>query len=573
MAQAHDANIIANFQEYHTDGYLTNSPSQGANQYVKAVVPLTDKIKVTGLFTRNDDNYYLSDQGTGTVSEIQKLGAINFGLCNDPTYSCYKGYNYTKKQTDFEYLREAGEIGRGLSFENTTYSFWYSNKTLSAVNQDWSKQYGTAGSYTIALSPPATYPAPGKTDTSGLVQGIPGYWKRNEYRVTGDVLKFNQDLGFGVTGFNTPIYSVNKAASYPVTPAVPGCGGNPVDPLPAAKGLCETPLNEAYIEYSGWHYYQIFSQFEWKVTDKLTITPGVKYLNFNLFVHAPVEQTIAQPVYVDKTYEKTLGFLTANYRIAPFWSAYAQASQGFLVPNIGSMYVYNQNYQSIQPQQSMAYQLGTVFSKGALTFDADIYTIDFTHKLQSNTDFTTGETYYTNSGGADYRGVEGQATYVVMPGMAVFLNYSNNQAVGKSDAINPGGNGKQLASAPRWTMADGLRFEHRRLFLNNDDLIVSIDDKYVGPQMAIAASGSAAPTGVIKTFSEADFSTTYRFGQYAILVQVLNLTGHQSITGGKWKAVVAGTDQLATTVGAGGGANTPQYQTPRSFQVTLKAAF
>ena len=108
MAQAHDANIIANFQEYHTDGYLTNSPSQGANQYVKAVVPLTDKIKVTGLFTRNDDNYYLSDQGTGTVSEIQKLGAINFGLCNDPTYSCYKGYNYTKKQTDFEYLREAG---------------------------------------------------------------------------------------------------------------------------------------------------------------------------------------------------------------------------------------------------------------------------------------------------------------------------------------------------------------------------------------------------------------------------------------------------------------------------------
>ena len=91
--------------------------------------------------------------------------------------------------------------------------------------------------------------------------------------------------------------------------------------------------------------------------------------------------------------------------------------------------------------------------------------------------------------------------------------------------------------------------------------------------MAIAASGSAAPTGVIKTFSEADFSTTYRFGQYAILVQVLNLTGHQSITGGKWKAVVAGTDQLATTVGAGGGANTPQYQTPRSFQVTLKAAF
>ncbi len=600
IAQLHDANFIANFQEYHTDGYLSNSPADGGNQYLKVVLPLTSKIKVTALYTRNDDSYNLSDAGTGTIAEIEKFGAVNFGLCNDPTYSCYKGYNYTKKQTDFEYLREAGEISHGLTFENTSYSFWYSNKTLSGINQDWSKQYGAASQYTVALAPPATYPLPGKAVTTGLVGGIPGYWKRNEYRVTGDVLKLNQDLGFGVltvgglyeiaktkrfitdialpapgsgvTGFNTPIYNINKVASGPITPAVAGCYGYTTDPVASAGGLCETPLNVAYNEYSGWRHYQLFSQFEWKATDQLTITPGVKYLNFNLYVHAPVEQTIEQPVYIQKTFEKTLGYLTANYRVSPNWSAYAQASQGFLVPNIGSMYVYNQNYQSIQPQESMAYQLGTVYSKGAFTFDADVYSINFTHKLQSNVN-AANQTYYTNSGGADYRGFEGQGTYVVAPGFAVFMNYSNNQAVGKSDAVNPGGNGKQLASAPRWTMAQGVRIEQKHLFMGNDDLILSLDDKFVGPQMAIAASGSAAPTGLIKPFSEADFSSTYRFGQYAILFQVLNLTGHQSITGGKWKTVVAGTDQLATSTATGGGANTPQYQTPRSFQLTLKAAF
>ncbi len=596
ISKLHGLNVLANFQEYHTDGYLSNSPSRGGNQYVKASLPLTDKIKVTALYTRNDDSYNLSDQSTGTVAEIAKYGAINFGLCNDPLYSCYQGYNYTKKQTDFEYLREEGEISEGLRFQNTTYGYWYSNKTLSGVNQDWSKPYGGTGGYTIALSPPATYPAAGKADTVGLTPGLPGYWKRNEYRVNGDLLKFDKDFSFGtltvgglyeiartkrfiidialpvpgsgISGFDTPIYSVNKAASGPVNPAVAGCAGYPQ----GANGACQTPLNIAYNEYSGWHYTQVFSQFEWKVTDKLSITPGVKYLNFDLYVHAPVEQTIEQPVYVSKTYSKTLGFLTANYRLQPYWSVYAQASQGFLVPNIGSMYVYNENYASIKPQQSMAYQLGTVFSRGAVTFDADIYSIDFTNKLQSNTDPSTNQTYYTNSGGADYKGFEGQGTYVIMPGLAVFMNYSNNKAFGKSDAINPGGNGRQLASAPRWTMAAGARVEHKHLFAESDDLILSIDEKFVGPQMGIAAAGTAAPTGLIKTYSEADFSTTYRLGQYAVLFQVLNLSGHQSITGMKGKAIVKGTDQYDLSV-ATGGANAPQYQTPRSFQVTLKAAF
>ena len=602
MAQFHGANAIINFQEYHTDGYLSNSESQGGNQYIKVVLPVTSKINVTALYTRNDDSYNLSDISTGTVAEIEKFGSKNFGLCADPLYACYYGYNYTKKETDFEYVKEAGEIRPGLTFDNTTYSYWYSNRTLSANTQDWSKPGNTAGGNQIALAPPAVYPAAGKA-AAATSPGLAGYWKRNEYRVTGDTLSVKKDFDFGtltvgglyevaktkrfifdialpvpgsnLTDFQTPIYNIEKAATYPVTPPTPGCAGYPTI-VAAGKtnnGACATPLNVRYNEYSGWHYYQTFGQFDWRVNDQWTITPGVKYLNFKLYVHAPVESGVLQPLYDEKTYDKTLGFLSTNYRATSYLSFYGQIAQGFLVPNIGSFYVANQNYGSIQPQESLAYQAGAVYARGKLTFDADVYTINFTHKLQSNTDPVSGQTYYTNSGGADYRGFEGQATYAWTRSFSTFANYSANETEAKADAINPGGNGKTLSGAPRWTYAGGVRYDLKNLFADADDLTFTLDSKTVGPQLNTAAKGAAGPTGLIKTWSQANASLTYRFDRYAFQVQVLNLADKQYLVGIKGSALVTGTNAYALTSAQGGAANAPQYATPRSFQATLKVAF
>jgi iron complex outermembrane receptor protein len=609
LASFHDANFIANFQEYGTKGYLTNSPSGGDNQYLKMSLPVSDNLTVTALYTRNDNHYNQSDISNGTVAEIEKTGQANFALCNDQRYSCYKGWNYTKKQSDFEYLKEAGEFGPGIRFENTTYSYWYSNKTLSANTNDYATPFGatTGGPTVITNISGLAYPAGGAGYTANKVPGLGGYWKRNEYRVTGDVIRFSKDIGpgeltlggmyevartkrftfqialpvagSGVTGFSTADYGTLKAAKFPTVPGAPNCYGyvKTVAPGKTYDGACQTPLDTKYNEYSGWHYYQVFSQYAWKVNEQLTITPGVKYLNYELYIHAPVI-SITQPLYLAKTYDKTLGFLTVNYRFTPYWTAYGQASQGFLVPSIGSMYVNNPNFASIQPQQSMAYQLGTVYSHGNLTFDADIYNIDFQHKLQSNTindaaNPLNGQTYFTNSGGATYQGIEGQATYVFLPGMSAFANLSVNKAIGKDDAINPGGNGKQLAGAPRWTSALGLRSEKHDVFMDDDSLVLTLDSKWIGPQMATAAAGTSAPTGLIKKWAQANFAATYQFGQYAIQAQILNVMDKQPLTAIKGKALIAGTNQFALTSAQGGAANSPQYLTPRSYQITLKAAF
>ncbi len=604
----HGANFLANYQRYETDGYLTNSPSNGSNEYLKFEVPISENLTVIGLYTHNNDQYYQSDISNGTVAEIEKFGAINFALCDDPRFSCYKNYNFTKKKTDFEYIKEIGEFGPGIKFDNTTYSYWYTNNTLTANTNDWSKPVGSVGGPTVITNITGlAYPAGGSGYTANKVPGIAGYWKLNRYRVIGDVLRFSKDFdlgeltvgglyevadskrytfqialpapGTGIVGLDTPDYGQLKAAKYPTVPGVAGCYGYPVTVAPGKtyNGACQTPLNIKYNEYSGWHYWQAFSEFAWKPDDKLTVTPGIKYLNYELFIHAPVLSTL-QPLHLSKTYDKTLGYLNANYRISPHWSAYGQMSQGFLVPNISSMYVNAPNLSEIQPQQSMAYQVGTVFSHGNLTFDADIYNIDFQHKLQSNTitdaaDPFFGQTYFTNSGGATYQGFEGQATYVLPYGVSTFANFSYNKATAKDDAVNPGGNGKQLANAPKWSSALGLRFEHHGLMLDDDSVIMTLDSKFVGSQNLTAASGNAAPTGRIKSWSQANFSTTYQFGQFAIQAQILNLADKQYLTGMKGKALVAGTDQFALTSAQGGAANAPQYLTPRSYQVTLKAAF
>ena len=253
------------------------------------------------------------------------------------------------------------------------------------------------------------------------------------------------------------------------------------------------------------------------------------------------------------------------------------------MPNIGSFYVVNQNFSSIKAQESMAYQAGAVYAKGALTFDADIYSITFTHKLQSNTDPVSGQTYYTNSGGADYKGFEGQATYMWTRNFSTFANYSANVTEGVNDAVNPGGNGKTLANAPRWTYAGGVRYDAKNLLLGNDELTLTVDSKSVGPQLNTAAKGAVGPTGLIKTWSAADASLTYRFDRYAFQVQVLNLMDKQYLTGMKGSALVPGTNRFGLSTGSCGiagsapaiacGGNAPQYATPRSFQATLKVAF
>jgi iron complex outermembrane receptor protein len=596
IEQLHGANFVANFMEYKTDGYLSNSPSDGNNQFIKGLIPITSKVSLTALFTRNSDEYNQGDQSAAATVAQTTLYGKRFALSNDPTLPTYAGYNDTHKQTDFEYIRLNADLDHGLKFEDTVYSYFYSNNTLSANNDGADLSLGAAGlaaADKVTLTPLAAYPTGGKT-YGDQVYGIPGYTKRNEYRVIGDIAKFSQDFSFGTLSFGAEyehaftqrqrfdIDLLTGLSDYrekaPLFPGPSGCGNLPTQTTGksgAGLGTCEVPLNIAYSEFSGWNQYQPFVEFDWRPIEGLTITPGIKYVNFDLFVHAPdlaVSGSI-QPTYVDQDFTKTLPFLTANYRIWSNWSVYAQYAQGFLVPDVSAFYVNQPQNNKVVPQESTNYQIGTVFSAGDFTFDGDLYYIDFKNKIQTITDIASGETFETNSGGAHYKGVEAQGDYVLPYGFSAFANGSLNQATAVGDPLNPGGNGHQLAKAPRWTAAVGLRSQFSHLFADDDQLVTNINTKWIGEQFQTAASGTAGPTGLIHSFNQTDLTTTYRLGHYSVEFQLLNLLDHEDITSFKGKALLPGTDIPATTVAQGGGANVFTYQTGRSFQLTLKAAF
>ena len=583
LDEFHGAKLLINVQANDSSGYLTNNFTHAQTQMVKGSIPLSNNIMLTALYTHSSGFYNKSDIGDASVAQTTLYGR-NFSLGSDPTLQDYYGYNWVKKNTDFEYVRAEGDLGGGFGFNNTIYGYDYTNHTESSQNN-----LAAASANLVTSTPGAAYPAPGKTYSASLQSyGIPGYLKLNEYYTYGDIAKFTKQFDFGELTVGT-LYEVSHSHRYIFD--INLLTGNPDYREKAATAFgptgvyTDTPLNIQYNEFSGWHQYQPFAQFVWKPTDELTVTPGIKYVNFDLHMNAPEESLSVgnQPLFTDKDFTKTLPFLTANYRIDSGWAVYAQYAQGFLVPNIGSLYVANVSTKVV-PQQSTNYQVGTVYSAGQFSADGDFYYIDFKNKIQSFVDATTGQSYETNSGGAIYRGLEGEGTYALPYGIAAFANGSLNQAIGTNDRSNPLYNGHQLTGAAPWTAGLGLRVQQDNVIASDDDFIVSFIDKWDGPQYINNAKCSSAPNGIcapnatltpvaglIGATQEADLSATYRVGSYSIEGQILNLFNGDGITSAKGSAYIAGTTRFAQTVAQGGGNNALEYQVPRTFEITLKA--
>ncbi|HZZ33767.1 MAG TPA: TonB-dependent receptor [Phenylobacterium sp.] len=585
LSDLHDAHVLVNFQELGSNGYLTYNRTWSNNEMIKGDFALTDKLKVTALYEHSTGYYNKSDVSDATVAQTEQFGR-NFSLSNNPMYTDYYGYNWVHKDTDFAYVRLAGDLGDGFGVDQTLYDYDYSNRTESGQTANTT----TAGDV-VTLTPGAAYPAPGKAYPANLqTVGVPAYFKKNQYIVMGDITKFTKDFGFGQL---TVGGMTEEAKSVRFIEDIDALTGRPDYREKAATGpgpsgtYSQVPLNVQYNENSGWRQYQLFSQFVWKPTDQLTITPGVKYVHFDLHVDAAVEKISigSQPLNADQVFTKTLPFLTANYKINDNLAAYAQYAQGFLVPNIGNLYVVNVAAK-IVPQLSTNYQVGAVYSKGSLSLDADAYYIDFQNKIQTFTDIVSGQSYSTNSGGAYYRGIEADATWAATHELALFANWSLNQAVGENDKSNPLYNGHQLTGVSSWTGALGARYAREQIFTADDGVIVSLFDKWEGPQYVTNATCSSVPngicapgatltpvTGLLKTTDEANLSMIYRLGRYSVEAQVLNLFDKHGLLIAKGKALIAGTNLWAQTSAAGGAANALEYQVPRNFALTLKAKF
>jgi len=526
----HGAKTLINASVLGTEGYLQNVDARGYNLLLRSVIPLADSWSLTLYSVYNYSYTHLNDNDGATLAEVAQFGK-NFGLNDDPNTPEFIGYNYIRKRTNFNYARLNGDVTPQTHIENTAYTYYYANRTLSSTDVTVLTGLGTKAG------------PKGNTD-------VPGYWKLNYYHVYGDILRVTQDIPWGAV--KAGVWwetSKTKRSRTDLDLTL-----NVHDPREKTA-----PFDVNFVQGSTWDQYQPFVDLELTPLPNLTVTPGVKYVHFERDIDAPVNQKTRTPLTQSATFTKTLFFLTANYKLAHNWSTYAQYATGFLIPALSTLQVANPNTDELKPQESKNYQMGTVYHGGRFTFDGDLYYIDFNNKQQSIRDSATGDTVFFNLGGAIYKGIEAQGTFSLPDDAFLFVNGSINSAKAKGGATTIAGKpftvtgGKQIAGAPKWTAAVGVIWRP-------GDWSLSLTDKWVGEQWANEGEPSNFK---IKPYSSVDLTAVYNVGDWRLEAAVYNLLNDQSVT----KIAPVNSDN---TIDA---ADQYFFQPERNFQVSARYNF
>lgn len=545
-----EATFQLNYQNLQSDGYLSFSPIKSQNLTLKYERKVTENSVLTLFTSISNVKYQQPDSNKGaTLSQIAAFGK-NFQLNDDPTSMNYWGYNYTNKDTDFDYLRLRSEIGGGWSTDNKLYTYAYNNQTISSTDPTWT------GTVPAAADPRSTKSLTGAT----LKGNIPGIDKQNKYRVWGDIFTATKqgDAGLLRTGLwyessstdrhqydldlSTGLY--NRAESPANATPLPGTN-RPIDSV-------------KFDQQSTIRTVQPFVEYEWNVTPSAQITPGLKYINITRSQTSPVAQTTR--IVNDSasmTYTSTLPFLTLNQKLGDSTSVYAQYAKGFQIPDLNTFYVANPGKNSTEPQKTTNYQVGIVGRSDRMTWDADIYRIEFTNKLVSN-GLTGADAAFVNIGGATYQGIEGQMAYVVGGGFSVYANASVNSAKATDTGL-------QISGAPETTAALGALY-------SEGAWSGSLTYKRTGAiRQKDYDAGKAAISGVpyydyyqTAAYGTLDLGVAYAFHQAKgrktkLQLNVFNLLDSSAVT--------------SISTGKTLPYDTYVYQTPRSVQVTLKADF
>ena len=515
--------IQLNFQHLQSDGYLSFNSIKSDN-YTGKFRREMGATTLTLFSSVNTIQYVQPDNSSGpTLAQIAKYGR-NYSLNNDPTSFNYVGFNYTAKRTDFEYLRAETEWGGGFRTDARVYTYAYDNQTISS-------------------SDPTGLTAPGTKAAPTGNKNIPGIDKQNKYRVYGILANAEKQFDHGLLRAGLWLErSATDRHQYDLDLTL-----GVRDPREKTEPKSVKFDQQSHIEST-----QPFVEFEWQPLQGLTVTPGFKYASITRSLDASVNQTTRVPANFSVDYHKSLPFLTVNKQLAPGLAAYAQFAQGYQIPDLKSFYILDPTKNSSDPQTSTNYQVGVIGKSPRLTWDVDLYRIDFKNKYVSNGKTGT-DAAYVNIGGATYEGLEGQATFVLGGGVAVYANGSINKAEAKDT-------GKQISGAPEMTAGLGLLWQR-------GPWSTSLIYKRTGttPQIEYSSSPSTYDGYKIAARDNTDLGVTYTLENLRVAKSVklqwnvFNLMDRDSVTSISTGSTAAGDQYLS--------------QAPRSMQFSVKATF
>jgi iron complex outermembrane recepter protein len=509
LAKLNGASIVMTYQYMSSDGYRSFSYLQRNTYYLKYVQPIAKDTTLT--VVANYNNIKFNNPGAVTQAQINAYGR-NYGLDDnpfDPNDNFYP-YNYQQKQADFEYIGLKSKFAGDFSLNDKAYTYYYNNDSHEnsadpVVGGSVTKFPGTAyvgPAYVNDSDNTLANTGEGQTSASGITNDDDpgGRIKVNAYRAFGDYLALvhgeDTSLEEQVGLWGEYVRADRYAYLLDYSPAY--AAANPSDAMTFgfidptnSKGSSFKPGYQWYMHLFN-KTFQPYADLIWKPIKNLTIEAGLKDSNFTIDLEAPVDQGTEKPDFNNYTYTNLEPHLSANYTIAPNWSAYVQLAKGIAYPIVtdeenvpndpndlaktGTSY----SPANLKEEQTMNYQVGTVFKTDRFNADADVYLIDINNLVSSVVDPNDPtNTLFFQSKGAWLSGVEVEGTFYVGAGLSLYANGSLNRATYKTDAGVPSFNVASLGAfgangVPNSTAALGAVYNHSGWF-------ASIDNKYVGP--------------------------------------------------------------------------------------------
>jgi iron complex outermembrane receptor protein len=524
IQSANGTTAVFSGEHLQSNGALQNAGQERSNFFGKVVIPVGSNTTVTLLSDYN--KLYQNPSIGATLDEMAAYGH-NFAYSTDPSQQNYYRYNNDHITTDMEYADIQSNLGNGFLYDGKIYTYAYYHQDL---NGDDPNDQGLPGQLTNAdLEGVGAIPNLVQTTPNGTsVTGVPGENFTNSYRSVGTIQRLEKDFSFGdiKAGFWFDHQVNTRAVSEVIL-----TDGNAPDyaPTDSNGGALQDRL-----QHNQLYTFQPYGQFDWKPIDGLTLTGGLKYAFFKRALDAVVNQGTEAPQGYEHNYTKLLPSFEAQYKFTPNLSAYAQAAEGFLAPNLKDYYTTAITTpgigEALKPETTYNLQAGTAYQDQNLALGADVYDIHFINYLQSHK--VSGVKVFYSQGGAIYRGVEGEATYTFDFGLSLFANGGYNQAYFT-------GSNQYLTQAPQFTSNFGVIYD-------KDGIFGSIIDQYTGGEYSgdvPSYAGDNADAGTGKSpgewydpYSVVNLAAGYTFNhlnpnlsQIKVKLNVDNITNQKQI--------------------------------------------
>ena len=430
-------------------------------------------------------------------------------MSNNPASQNYFGYNYDHITTDFEYLDLASEFGSGWTFDTKLYTYAYSHQGYNGED------------------PNGTFPNQVVLTYGGAPQsGVPGQILQNDYRSVGTITRVTKDFDFGDVKFgiwydhqfNTrSLIEVDMSGQSRLPNFDPNNGGGAIrHPARNTRHQCRRRYR---------------SVADTDVADHAALSAG------GLERDGRADALARRALFVVRPQRQRAGRISAaqtrcsTYTTTPTPRCSRPSKRTTRSSRTGRL-MRRSPKASLRPTKSSSTirprisptsrrkTRGTIKSGQPAQFNnlavsADAYYIKFSNFYQTKS--FGGISGPISLGGVDYKGLEGELTYLIGGGFSAYASGSLNDAKQTDKAAWATPNG-WISGTPEDTWVVGGIF-------NRDGFYASLLGKYTGARPGDEGLGSGSPFFTIDGSVDYDISHVFDVVKNAhIKVDVQNLT-------------------------------------------------